>query len=97
MPRYITLLNYTSQGMQAIEDSPARVAAARKAIEEVGGELLSFHVTMGRFDAVVLTDLADDNMAATFVLNVAKLGNVTTETMRAFTEEEFGEIVGHLG
>ena len=97
MPTYITLLNYTQQGMQDIGSSPARVEAARKAIEEVGGELLSFYVTMGRHDGIALMELADDKMAATVALGIGKLGNVTTETMRAFTEEEFSEIVGHLG
>ena len=97
MPTYITLLNYTQQGIQNINDSPGRVEAARKAIEEIGGKLTSFHVTMGRFDAIVFMELDDDRMAATVALGVGKLGNARTETMRAFTEDEFAGIVEHLG
>ncbi|MCH7984903.1 MAG: GYD domain-containing protein [Chloroflexi bacterium] len=97
MPTYISLLKYTQQGVKDIKNSPGRIEAARKAIEEVGGKLLSYHVTMGQYDGIAMLELADDKMAATFALGVGKLGNVSTETMRAFTEEEFGEIVGHLG
>ncbi len=97
MPTYITLLKYTQQGIKNIKDSPGRIEAARKAVEEVGGKILSYHVTMGQYDGVAILDLPDDAMAATVALGVGKLGNATTETMRAFTEEEFGEIVGHLG
>ncbi len=97
MPTYITLLKYTQQGIKDIKNSPGRIEAAHKAIEEVGGKLLSYHITMGQYDGVAILDLPDDAMAATVALGVGKLGNATTETMRAFTEEEFGEIVGHLG
>ena len=97
VPTYIALLNYTQQGIQDINNSPSRVEAARTAIEEIGGKLVSFHVTMGRYDAIAVMELEDEQMAATVALGVGKLGNTTTETMRAFTEEEFAEIVGHLG
>ena len=97
MPTYISLLKYTQQGIQDIENSPGRIDAARKAIEAAGGKLLSFHVTMGQYDGVALLELPDDNVAALFALGTGKLGNVSTETMRAFTEEEFAEIVGRLG
>ena len=96
MPTYISLLKYTQQGIKDIKDSPGRIDAARKAIEAGGGKLLSYHVTMGQYDGVALLELPDDNMAAAFALGTGKLGNVSTETMRAFTEQEFAEIVGHL-
>ncbi len=97
VPNYISLLKYTQQGIKNIQDSPGRIAAARKAIEAAGGKMLSYHVTMGQYDGVALLEFPDDSVAATFALSIGKLGNASTETMRAFTEEEFAEIVGHLG
>ncbi|MDP6667458.1 MAG: GYD domain-containing protein [Dehalococcoidia bacterium] len=97
MPTYIALLNYTQQGIKEIEKSPERIDAARKAIEAAGGKMLSFHVTMGQYDGVVVLDLPNDNVAATVALSVAKLGNARLETMRAFTEDEFAAIAGRLG
>lgn len=96
MPRYISFIKYTQQGIENIEASPGRIQAARKAIEAVGGKMLSYHVTMGQYDGVALLELEDDTMAATVALGVGKLGNSSTETVRAFTEDEFTEIVGHL-
>jgi len=96
MPTYISLLKYTQQGIKDIKDSPGRIDAIRKSIEAVGGKMLSFHVTMGQYDGVALFEFPDDRAAATIALGVGKLGNASTETMRAFTEEEFAEIVGRL-
>ena len=38
----------------------------------------------------------DDKTAAKFALTTAAEGNVRIETLRAFTEEEYGEIVASL-
>ncbi len=97
MATYISLLKYTQQGIKNIQDSPGRIAAARKAIEAAGGKMLSYHVTMGQYDGVALLELPDDTVAATFALSIGKRGNASTGTMRAFTAGEFAEIVGHLG
>ncbi len=97
MPTYISLLKYTQQGIKDIENSPGRIEDARKAIEAAGGKMLSFYVTMGQYDAITLLELPNDEIAATVALSVGKLGNTTTETLRAFTEEEFAVIAGRLG
>jgi uncharacterized protein with GYD domain len=96
MPHYITLLRYTAQGAAKIKESPARLDAARKAAEAVKGKIHSWFLTMGKYDAVIVAEFPDDEAAARFMLGTGALGNVTTQTLKAFTETEFRKIVGSL-
>lgn len=96
MPTFVTLYRYTQQGARNVKESPARIAAARKSAEEAGGRLKAIYVTMGQYDLVAITEWPTDEAAAAAVLAQGSLGNVTTETMRAFTEDEFKVIVAKL-
>jgi uncharacterized protein with GYD domain len=96
MPHYVSLLRYTQQGITKVKDSPARLDAARKAAEKVGGKIHSWYLTLGRYDAVVIAEFPDDDACAKFFLSVGALGNVTTQTMKAFSEPEYRKIVGSL-
>jgi len=96
MPIYISLYKWTDHGIQTVKEAPARLDAARKAIETAGGKLLGFYVTMGQYDMVMICDFPSDEMATTYLLGVARLGNVRSETLRAFTEKEFGNILATI-
>ena len=93
MPHYIGLLPYTAQGIAKVKESPARLDAARKVAASVGGKVTSWHLTMGHYDAVILTEFPNDDACARFTLAVSALGNVTTETLKAFTGDEYRKIV----
>jgi uncharacterized protein with GYD domain len=96
MPTYITLLKYTQQGIAKIKDSPTRLDTGRKAAEKLGGKIREWHLTMGHYDAVFTSDFPDDESCAKFALSLASLGNVTTETLRAFNEAEYRKIISSL-
>ena len=96
MPHYVMLLRYTQQGIAKVKESPARLDAARKAAEAAGGKIHSWYLTMGRYDAVLISEFSDDETCARFALSVGALGNVTTETLKAFAEPEYRKIVGSL-
>jgi uncharacterized protein with GYD domain len=96
MPHFVSLLRYTQQGMAKIKESPARLDAAKKAAEKAGGKVHSWYLTMGRFDAVLISEFPSDEVAAKFTLSVGSLGNVSTETLKAFTEPEYRKIVGGI-
>ncbi|MFB3785113.1 MAG: GYD domain-containing protein [bacterium] len=96
MPTYITLYRYTPKGVGNIKDGPARLDAAKKALEAAGGKMLGFYLTMGRYDLVVISELPDDKTEAKLALTLASQGNVSSETLRAFNEEEFREIAQSL-
>jgi uncharacterized protein with GYD domain len=93
---YLVLLSYTQQGVANIKESPARVEAARKAIREAGGEMKAFYLALGQYDAVCLVEMPDETTVARFALATGRLGNVRTQTLRLFTEEEFRQIVASL-
>jgi len=87
MPTYVTLIHYTEQGVKAFKDLPQRLEDTRKAGEAVGANLVSFYLTMGQYDAVVVSDAPDDQTVAKLALAAAGRGNVHTETLRDFTKK----------
>ena len=93
MPTYVTLFQWTEQGIKDVKNAPARFQAAKKVIESAGGKTLGLYVTMGEYDIVAVTEGPNDEGAAALSLAVASKGNAKTTTMRAFTESEFAEIV----
>ncbi len=94
MPKYLILLNYTEKGISSMDESPQRIKAVGDAVEEAGGKLESFHLTLGQYDAVSMIDMPDDVSLAKLLVSTAAHGYVRTSTMRAFDEAEFEEIVG---
>jgi uncharacterized protein with GYD domain len=96
MPHFVTLLRYTHQGMTKIKESPARLDAAKKSAEKAGGKIHAWYLTLGRYDAVLISEFPNDEACAKFTLSVGALGNVTTETLKAFTETEYRKIISGL-
>ena len=96
MAIYISLVNYTEQGIKAIKESPDRVKAVRGLAESLGGKMPQLFLTMGAYDLVAITEFADDETAAKFALTIGSGGNVRTTTMRAFDETQMREIIGSL-
>ncbi len=96
MGTYITLIRYTQQGIENIKESPARLDAAKKAFRSMGAELKGFYSTMGQYDAVVVSEGPDDETAVKVALSIGSRGAVRTETLRAFTEDEYRKIIGEL-
>ena len=96
MSTYIMLANWTDQGARNVKDSPRRLDAAKKALEDVGGEFKSFFLTMGDVDMVGVYEAPDDAVAARFILQVGQLGNIRTRTLKAFPESAYREIINSL-
>jgi uncharacterized protein with GYD domain len=96
MATYVTFLRYTEQGLKNIKESPSRLEKAKQSLKALGGELKSFHLVQGRYDAIVISEAPNDEVAAKFALATGAQGNVHTETMRAFTEEEYRRIISGL-
>jgi uncharacterized protein with GYD domain len=96
MPTYIAMLNWTSQGLQNIKQSPSRLDAARKAFEAAGAKMKDFYMVTGQHDMIAVVDAPDDIALAKAILGLTSQGSITTQTCRAFTEEEYRKIVGGL-
>jgi uncharacterized protein with GYD domain len=96
MPTYVILMNLTDQGIRNIKDVPKRIEAGIKALENMGGKLIGFYMTMGEYDYITIGEAPSDEAVATFLLALGSLGNVRTKTLKAFTKEEFVAIVNKL-
>jgi uncharacterized protein with GYD domain len=96
MPTYVTLIRYTEQGVKTFKDLPARLDETRKAGEALGTKLVAYYLTMGGYDAVVISEAPDDEAVAKLLLGAAGRGNVRTETLRAFDENEAKKLAAEL-
>ncbi len=93
MATYVLLLSYTQQGIQDIKESPTRLEASKKAWKSMGGEIKHWFLTMGQYDVVVIAEAPSDEVAAQMALAMGARGHVRTETLRAFSEEEYRKII----
>jgi len=97
MSTYISLLNFTEQGMKNAKDTVNRAQAAAQAAQAAGGRYIGVWWTLGLYDAVVVFEAPDDETATRFLLGTyGRAGNVRTMTMRAFSEAEMAHIVQSL-
>ena len=96
MPTYITLIRFTQQGVEQIKESPTRLEKAKEAIKAKGGEMKAFYLTMGQYDAVAISEVPNDEVYAATLLAIASAGAIRTETLRAFSEEEYRRIIAAL-
>lgn len=97
MAIYIALINWTEQGVKNVADSPRRAQAFREMAEGMGCTVQGLFYTMGRYDIAARIEAPDDETISAVMLKVARLGNVRSETMRAYTEEEFARIAAKVG
>src|SRR5260370_38099745 len=96
MSHFVTLIRYTQQGGAKIKESPARLDAAKKAAEKAGGKIHAWYLTMGKYDAVIISEFPNDEASAKFMLATGALGNGTPQTMKPVTEGEDRKIVGSV-
>ena len=96
MPYYIFLINWTDEGIRNVKDSPKRAAAARAALEKVGGKWHGLYYTFGQYDMVLIAEAPNDEAIMSVTLAVGSAGSVRTTTLKAFPESEAAKIIEKL-
>lgn len=96
MSTYVIMMKLTDQGAKDIKNAPARIDAGMKAWEALGGKVVGFYATTGEYDYLAIGEGPSDEAAVTLALTLSREGNVHTTTMKAFTADEFAEIVKRL-
>jgi uncharacterized protein with GYD domain len=96
MPGHITLVKLTQQGVSKVKDMPAFIKEGKALAEKMGIRVVGVWMTLGQYDMVLIGDAPDDKTKAAFLLALASQGNITTETMRAFSEDEIEEVLRKL-
>jgi uncharacterized protein with GYD domain len=96
MPTYISLINYTEKGIANVKESPERLEKAKAAVKAVGGEFKAFYLTMGRYDIVAVIEAPNDEVYAATMLAIGAAGAIRSETLKAFTEEEYRKVIASI-
>ncbi len=95
MATYVVLASFTDQGIRSVKDSPDRLAAFRAMVEKLGITMKSVHYTVGAYDIVTVVEGSDEALTSA-LLKLGSLGNIRTQTMRAFSPEEMKTIISKM-
>ncbi len=88
MAHYVVLAKFTDQGMRAIKDTTKRAQAFRQLAQEMGVRINDIYWTFGSYDVILTMDAQKEEAVAALMLKVGSLGNLTSQTLRAFSEPE---------
>src|SRR5262245_10304804 len=96
MPTYISLVQFTDKGIQAAKETTRRVADWAAKVQPMGVNIKQMYWTLGHYDQVCVFDAPDDETAAGVLLAADRLGNIRTQTLRAFTTSEMEKILAKV-
>ena len=96
MVTYITLLNFTEQGIKNVTQTVQRAKAFESLVKKHGGTTKSLYWTQGNYDVVATIEAPNEENGLAILLTLGSLGNLRSQTLRAFTAEEMGRIVAKM-
>jgi uncharacterized protein with GYD domain len=96
MPTYIVLASFTEQGIKNIKDSPKRADAFKDMAKKSGATVKEVYWTLGQYDVVAIVEAPDDVSMTALGLSAGRLGNVRTQTLRAFGPSDMKNILGKV-
>lgn len=96
MARYISVINFTDQGIKVIRNTVERADTFCTTAKEMGVEIVDIYWTLGVYDLVIVVEAPSDEVVATLFFSLGSIGNIRAHTMRAFTAEDMSNIVGSI-
>ena len=96
MPTYISLVQFTDKGIQAAKQTTQRIADWATEVQSKGVSVKQMYWTLGQYDQVCVFEAPDEETAASVLLTADMLGNIRTQTMRAFTTSEMDKILAKV-
>ena len=97
MPTYVTLMNWTDQGISNVRDTVNRREQADALAEKHGAKIEQVYWTVGPYDLVTIVEAPDDESVTAMMLELTAEGNVRTTTLRAFDHDEMQAIIQRTG
>ena len=97
MPTYVSLIHWTEQGIKNYKDTTSHAEDFANLVESSGGRVQELLWTVGEYDIVAVAEFPDDETGTAALLQVGSLGNVRTNTMRAFNSDEMSPIIRRTG
>lgn len=95
MAMFISLCNFTDQGIRNVKESPKRAEAFKAMATKMGATVKEICWTVGPYDLVAVLEGPEEAVMAA-LLKVSTLGNVRSQTLRAFNASEFGKFLTHV-
>lgn len=96
MANYVVLASFTDQGIKGIKDTTKRAKGFRDLAKTMGGHIKDIYWTLGRYDVVLTMEAPNDETATAILLKAGSLGNLKSETLRAFEEKETDQILSKI-
>ena len=96
MVTYIVLAKFTDQGIRNAKESPKRADAFKQLAKTFGVTVKNIFWTQGRYDTVTIVEAPDESSAMSLSLSLGALGNIRTESLRAFSAADMAAIVGKM-
>jgi uncharacterized protein with GYD domain len=96
MATYVMLAQFTDQGVKTVKNSPQRREAFKQTAQKIGATVKEAFWTLGQYDVVAIVEAPDDLTMTAVGLSLGTLGNVRTQTLRAFSEVEMKTIIGKM-
>ena len=97
MPTYVTLMNWTDQGIRSAKETVQRRDQANALAEKHGASIEQVYWTVGPYDLVTIVEAPDDESATAMLLELGSAGSLRTTTLRAYDREEMSSILQRLG
>jgi uncharacterized protein with GYD domain len=97
MATYVSLINWTDQGIKNFRDTTQRAEDFTKLVERSGGRVRELLWTVGQYDIVSIVEFPDDEAGVAALLRVGSAGNIRSNTLRAFNAGEMSGIIGRTG
>jgi uncharacterized protein with GYD domain len=96
MPTYIVLGQFTDQGIRNVKETTKRAEAFKGMAKKAGATVKEVYWTLGHYDLATIIEAPDDASATALLLGLGSLGNIRTQSLRAFTPDEMGRILGKM-
>jgi uncharacterized protein with GYD domain len=97
MPTYISLVNWTDQGMRNVRDTVQRLGRGAEVAQKYGVRLQQTYWTVGVYDMVSVAEAPDDEALTAYLLEVCSTGNIRSITLRAYNREQMSRLIERLG
>jgi len=96
MSTYVSLISYTDQGIRDVKETTKRAKAFKELAGKFGVKVRDLYWVQGSYDLVTITEADDEEAATALLLTVGALGNIRTETLRAYSEAEMDKILAKV-
>ncbi len=97
MTTYVSLINWTEQGIKNFRDTTQRAEDFSRLVQSTGGSVRELLWTVGEYDLVCVVEFPDDETGVAALLQVGSTGNIRSNTLRAFNAEEMAGIIRRTG